>query len=93
MADALRVQVSYALPDRQVVLDLSVTVGTTVQQAIGQSGILQQFPEIDLGQNRVGIFSKVKPLDTVLREHDRVEIYRPLNADAKEARRKRVAKK
>lgn len=93
MADALRVQVSYALPDRQVVHDLSIAAGTTVQQAIEQSGILQKFPEIDLAQNRVGIFGKVKALNDVLRGRDRVEIYRPLNADAKEARRRRLGKK
>ena len=54
------------------------------------SGLLQQCPEIDLSRNKVGIFSKMKELDTVLSDGDRVEIYRELKADPKEARRRRV---
>jgi hypothetical protein len=54
---------------------------------------VQEFPEIDLATNRVGIFGKVKTLDAALREQDRIEIYRPLIADAKDARRRRAAKK
>lgn len=90
MADAINVQVCYALADRQVVHDLSVPAGATLRQAIEQSGVLQEFPGIDLEQNRVGIFGKIKPLDAPLRERDRIEIYRPLSIDAKEARRKRL---
>ncbi len=93
MADAIRVQVCYATPREQALRDLTVAVGATLRQAIEQSGILQGFPEIDLATNRVGIFGKVKALDTALREHDRIEIYRPLIADAKDARRRRAAKK
>ena len=93
MAEMIAVQVCYALPEQQVVRDLSVAVGATLRQVIELSGIQQQFPEIDLEKNRVGIFGKVKALNDVLRERDRIEIYRPLNADAKEARRRRLGKK
>ena len=89
----LHVQVCYATPERQILLDLSVPEGTSLQDAIVQSGMLTQVPEIDLRVSRVGIYGKQKTLDTVLREHDRVEIYRPLIADPKESRRKRAEKK
>ncbi len=64
--------------------------GTTVGEAIKESGILQQFPEIDLALNKVGIFGKLARIDTLLRDRDRVEIYRALIADPKEARRRRA---
>ena len=93
MADAIHIQVCYATPKAQVLRELKVAPGTTLRQAIEQSGILQDLPEIDLATNRVGIFGKIKTLDASLREQDRIEIYRPLIADAKDARRRRVAKK
>ena len=93
MADEIKVQVCYATPIQQALRELKVAPGTTLQQAIEQSGILQDIPEIDLATNRVGIFGKIKALDASLREQDRIEIYRPLIADAKDARRRRVAKK
>ena len=78
------IEVAYALPEEQVLLSLYVNEGTTLEQAIEQSGILEQFPDIELGKtNRVGIFGKLGKLDAVLREKDRVEIYRPLIADPK----------
>lgn len=86
----IKVEVAYALPQEQVVLSLSVVPGTTIQQAIEQSGILKKFPDIDLARNKLGIFGKLGKPDTVLREHDRVEIYRPLIADPKEVRKKRA---
>jgi putative ubiquitin-RnfH superfamily antitoxin RatB of RatAB toxin-antitoxin module len=92
-ARQLQVQVCYATPERQILLDLSVPEGTSLQDAITQSGILSQAPEIDLGLSRVGIFGKLRALDTVLRAQDRIEIYRPLIADPKESRRKRAEKK
>lgn len=86
------VEVAYALPDEQVLLSLYVDEGTTLEQAIEQSGILKQFPDIQLGKpNRVGIFGKLSKLDVVLREKDRVEIYRPLIADPKAVRKQRAA--
>ena len=93
MADAIPVQVCYALPDRQIVRDLFVAAGTTLQQAIERSGILQEFPGIDLTKNPVGIFGKIRQLDAILVENDRAEIYRPLIVDPKEARRRRAVKK
>jgi putative ubiquitin-RnfH superfamily antitoxin RatB of RatAB toxin-antitoxin module len=67
-----------------------VKSGTTVGEAIKRSGMLEQFPEIDLGLNKVGIFGKLARTDTMLRDRDRVEIYRALIADPKEARRRRA---
>lgn len=90
-AEPIKVEVAYARPDRQVIVPLSVPAGTTVEQAILDSGILEQFPEIDLGKNKVGIFGKLTRLGQTLREGDRVEIYRPLIADPKEIRRQRAA--
>jgi hypothetical protein len=90
MSDEIRVEVAYALPHQQVVLPLRLAPGSTVAQAIDASGILARFPEIDLAQNKVGIFGKLTRLDSALRNHDRVEIYRPLVADPKEVRRKRA---
>lgn len=89
----LHIQVRYAKPGVQFLRDLDVPVGTTLRQAIEQSGVLQREPGIDLSTCRVGIFGKLKELDVPLREHDRVEIYRPLIADPKEARRKRAEKR
>ena len=85
------VEVAYAKPDVQVIIPLTVELGTTLEQAIEQSGILDSFPEIDLNKNKVGIFSKLAKKDAVLREKDRVEIYRPLIADPKEVRKQRAA--
>jgi putative ubiquitin-RnfH superfamily antitoxin RatB of RatAB toxin-antitoxin module len=87
----ISVEVAYALPKKQVILTVhSSESELTVEQAIVQSGILKQFPEIDLAENKVGIFSKPCTLSTQLRKGDRVEIYRPLIADPKEIRRQRA---
>jgi putative ubiquitin-RnfH superfamily antitoxin RatB of RatAB toxin-antitoxin module len=85
------VEVVYATTARQKLLTVKVPTGSTVESAIRQSGILAEFPEIDLATNKVGVFSKACKLDTVLREKDRVEIYRALIADPKEVRRQRAA--
>lgn len=92
MAD-ITVQVCYAQPDRQILLDVIVGPDATIKTAIEQSGMLHEVPEIDLEHCKVGVFGKLKPLDAGLRERDRVEIYRPLIADPKESRRKRAEKK
>jgi putative ubiquitin-RnfH superfamily antitoxin RatB of RatAB toxin-antitoxin module len=89
----IHVQVCYARPDTQILVDLTVPAGTSLRQAIAQSGVLTRAPGIDLTVSRVGIFGKLKTPDTILRDGDRVEIYRPLTADPKESRRKRVEKK
>lgn len=87
------IEVIYALPDEQQLITLDVEPGTTVEQAIKLSGVLEKYPQIDLDKNKVGIFGKVSKKDEVLRDKDRVEIYRPLIADPKESRRKRAEKK
>lgn len=89
----ITVELIYALPDQQNLISLTVERGTTVKQAIDKSGILTQYPEIAIHQAKVGIFSKAISLDTILREGDRIEIYRPLKIDPKQARRKKAANK
>lgn len=87
------VEVVYALPEEQVLISLDVEQGTTAEQAVKLSGVLEKFPDIDLTKNKLGIFGKATKSDQVLRDKDRVEIYRPLIADPKESRRKRAEKK
>jgi putative ubiquitin-RnfH superfamily antitoxin RatB of RatAB toxin-antitoxin module len=87
----MKYEVAYGKTEEQVLLVVESSQSLTVQQAIEQSEILQRFPEIDLKVNKIGIFGKAAKLDTVLTEGDRVEIYRPLIADPKEARKKRAA--
>jgi len=91
-AEKITVEVAHALPERQVILELSVDPGTTIEQAIRISGILEQFPEIDLNINKVGVFGKQGKPSDALHSGDRVEIYRPLIADPKEIRKQRAAK-
>jgi putative ubiquitin-RnfH superfamily antitoxin RatB of RatAB toxin-antitoxin module len=91
MNNAIPVEVAYALPEQQLLLKISVPEGTTAEEAVRASGILEKHPEIDLAQNKIGIFGKLTKLDAVLRENDRVEIYRPLIADPKGVRRQRAA--
>lgn len=89
----ITVQVCYATPERQVLKEVTLPVGSTVAAAIELSGMLDQFPDIDLDTNDVGVFSERRKLTDVLQDGDRVEIYRPLIADPREARRRRAAKK
>jgi len=86
------IEVVYALPQRQVLKRLRVSPQTTAEQAVELSGIRSLFPEIDHSVNKLGIFGKVVNRDTVLRDLDRVEIYRPLINDPKESRRRRAEK-
>ncbi len=86
----IKVEVAYALAHVQTLLNVEVPPGTTLADAIKASGMLEKHPEIDLASNKVGIFGKLSKLDAVLRDRDRVEIYRPLIADPKEVRRKRA---
>jgi len=89
----ISIEVCYVLPEGNgAVCPLSLVEGATVQDAIAASGLLAQFPEIDLGMQKVGIFGKIQPLDAVLADLDRVEIYRPLKVDPKVARQRRVEK-
>ena len=87
----IQVEVAYALTERQSLIVVEVATGSTLRDAIAQSGILDEYSEIDLKQNKTGIFGKTAPLDTVLEAGDRVEIYRPLIADPKERRRQRAS--
>ena len=87
----MKIGIAYALPQRQAWLNVEVPDGSTIQDAIGRSGILKQFPEIDLEQQKVGVFGKVSKLDAVLNDGDRVEIYRPITCDPKTVPRKAKA--
>lgn len=91
MDEPLSVEVVYASPQEQRLIALQVAPGTKVREAIEQSGICDYFPEIDLDASKVGIWGKLARMDAVLQAGDRVEIYRPLIADPKEARKKRAA--
>lgn len=95
----ITIEVAYALPDKQRLVELKVSQGTTAYEAAVQSGITRDFPELDLEVAPMGIFGQAlgtKGLAPAkgyqLQDGDRVEIYRPLKADPKEARRKRAAK-
>ena len=88
--EKINIELVYALPTEQMLLKLEVPKATSIAEAIRISGILDKHPEIDLEKGKFGIFGKLGKLDTVLREKDRIEIYRPLIADPKEVRRKRA---
>lgn len=90
MSGKINIEAVYALPDEQTLFRQSVPEGATVAEAIQLCGILEKYPEIDLAANKLGVFGKLAKADTVLRDRDRIEIYRPLIADPKEVRRKRA---
>ena len=90
MSGKINIEAVYALPDEQTLFRQSVPEGATVAEAIRLCGILEKYPEIDLAANKVGIFGKLAKADTLLRDKDRIEIYRALIADPKEVRRKRA---
>lgn len=85
-----RIEVAYATPQRQEVIEVPAHPGTTIEQTIRASGMLERFPEIDLSRHRVGIFGELAGLRDPVHDGDRIEIYRPLLADPKEVRRKRA---
>ena len=88
----ISVEVAYALPERQAIIQLDVPSGTTALEAARLSGITEKFEGIDLDNARLGIYAKVVSPSQVLRNGDRVEIYRPLIADPKEVRKERAAR-
>ena len=95
MGDAMgdiTVEVGYALPDKQALVEITVPEGTTALEAAKASGISDRFGGIDLDNVKLGIFGKAVPAKQVLREGDRVEIYRPLIANPKAVRKERAAK-
>lgn len=87
----MNVGVCYALVDRQIWLKLEVPEESTIADAIALSGLLNQYPEIDLENQKVGVFGKIAKLDTVVKEGDRVEIYRKITADPAQVQRRRQA--
>lgn len=88
----IEIELVYAKPERQTLLSLQVPEGTSVCAALELSGILQEHPEINLNTQAVGIFGEVVALETIVASGDRIEIYRPLRIDPKEARRLRAKK-
>ena len=91
MAETISIEVCYALSNKQELVKLSLAAGSSLQQAIEASGLLEKYPEIDLKKNKFGIWNKLSKADSVLRDKDRIEIYRPLIADPKEVRKQRAA--
>jgi len=92
VTDKITIEVVYGVPHKQKILTLSVDAGTSVEQAIVDSGIAALFPEIDLSINKVGIWNRAVKLTEVLDDLDRIEIYRPLIADPKDVRKRRAEK-
>ncbi len=89
--DLIKVELVY-INSEQFVFNMEIPIGSNIYQAIIRSGVLEKYPEIDTLKNRVGVFNELASLETILHDGDRVEIYRPLQADPKEARRRRAAK-
>lgn len=92
VTDKITIEVVYGVPHKQKILTLLVDVGTTVEQAIYDSGMIALFPEIDLAVNKVGIWNRAVKLPEVLNDLDRIEVYRPLIADPKDVRKRRAEK-
>lgn len=92
VSEQIQIEVVYALPMNQTALTLKVSVGTSIEEAIRESGILARHPEINLETNKVGLFGHTVALNTRLERTTRIEIYRPLIADPKEIRRQRAEK-
>lgn len=90
MSEKIKVEVVFAYPDKVFLKKMELDQPLTVQNVILQSGVLQKFTEIDLRENKVGIFSRPAKLTDMVEDGDRIEIYRPLIADPKEMRRKRA---
>jgi putative ubiquitin-RnfH superfamily antitoxin RatB of RatAB toxin-antitoxin module len=95
MSERIAVEVVYGNAERQKLIALDVAAGTTVYDAAEQSNMVRYFPELDLPNATMGIFSRVvaKPREQLIKAGDRVEIYRPLSIDPMEARRARAAKR
>ena len=91
MTEMINIEVCYPLPEKQELVRLKLPLGASLLQALEASNLLQKHPEIDLKKNKFGVFAKLSKLDSVLRDGDRVEIYRPLIADPKEVRKQRAA--
>jgi uncharacterized protein len=92
MNSLIDIEVAYATPRRQAVVRLRLPPGTTLRQAVERSGLLAEFPEISLESCKLGVFGRPRKAGDLLEAGDRVEIYRPLIADPKQARRARARK-
>lgn len=97
MAETNNIEVAYALPERQKIVELQVPVGTTAREAVSMSNIVSYFPDLDIAKAALGIFGNelgtrglASADEYQVREGDRIEIYRPLIADPKEVRRRRA---
>jgi uncharacterized protein len=90
--DFIDIEVAYAEPDRQVIVALHVPAGINAREAVRRSGLLERFPGIDLRKVTIGVFGNPVSPRAPLGDGDRVEIYRPLQVDPKEARRLRAAR-
>jgi putative ubiquitin-RnfH superfamily antitoxin RatB of RatAB toxin-antitoxin module len=88
-----KIEIIYALPSEQVLIECEISEFSTVREVITASNILIKYPEIDLAINSVGIFSQPANVDDEVHAGDRIEIYRPLTIDPKEARRIRALKR
>lgn len=91
--DVITIEVAYGTAENQTLIELQVRRGTTLIEAIRLSAIADKCPEINIDDSRKGLFGKLANDEKVLKNHDRVEIYRPLLVDPKEARRRRAQKK
>lgn len=91
MAEMLDIEVCYAMSDKQELVRVRVPAGANLQHGLEASGLLGKYPEIDTKKNKFGIWNKLSKLDAVLRDKDRIEVYRPLIADPKEVRKQRAA--
>ena len=92
MSTNIMIEVAYATPQSQKIIEIEVDKGTSVLEAARQSNIDQFFPEIDFDQSHLGVFGKIVPTDYQLVDGDRIEVYRALIADPKEIRRQRAEK-
>ncbi len=90
--EQLAIEVVYGTPTRQEIINCVVAIDTTIEQAILSSGIIEEFPEIDLAVNNVGIWNRAAKLTDIVKDLDRIEVYRPLLADPKEVRKRRAEK-
>lgn len=89
----IRIEIAFADDQQQLIMPLTLDAPCTVEEAILCSGILKKVPHIDLAKNKVGIFGKLNSLTCTINDGDRIEIYRPLSVDAKQARRLRVKRR
>ena len=92
LQEQLSIEVVYGTPTRQEIISCIVEPNTTIEQAILASGIVDEFPEIDLAVNNVGIWNRAAKLTDIVKDLDRIEVYRPLLADPKEVRKRRAEK-